>query len=97
MNYIRKLFWVTAIFAIQNIYAQPGANELSFNTFDDCTYGNGSGPAGEIYTSTVQPDGKILIGGAKFNGISGLPLGRSIVRITLNVEVGMQVVVEGAG
>jgi uncharacterized delta-60 repeat protein len=81
MNYIRKLFLVTAIFAIQNIYAQPGANDLSFNTFDDCTYGNGSGPAGEIYTSTVQPDGKILIGGATFNGISGLPLGRSIVRI----------------
>lgn len=40
----------------------PGTNDPSFNP-DDIGFGYGSGPNGAIYTTLMQPDGKILVGG----------------------------------
>ncbi|WP_341904875.1 T9SS type A sorting domain-containing protein [Fluviicola taffensis] len=51
--------------------AQPGANDPTFNTFDDGAYGDGSGFNNTVFSTVVQPDGKIIAGGhfTLYNGI----------------------------
>ena len=56
-------------------FAQPGTNDPSFNVADDGSFGNGAGLSISLSCSVIQPDGKILIGGANshpsfaYNGI----------------------------
>lgn len=53
-----------------NAFAQPGANDPTFNTFD-IGFGYGDGANGVVRTTAVQPDGKIIIGG-DFSSINGM-------------------------
>ncbi len=59
-------------------FAQPGANDPTFNTFDDCAFGDGSGFDGTVYTSAIQSDGKIILGGefGAFNGVNAYRIAR---------------------
>lgn len=59
--------------------AQDGANDPTFNVADDGTFGDGSGASWSIHCSALQPDGKIVIGGA-FTSYNGTPRNR-IARI----------------
>jgi uncharacterized delta-60 repeat protein len=56
--------------------AQPGAIDLTFNTLDNGTYGEG--PSGHVYTCILQPDGKVIIGGVFnfYNGTASAHLAR---------------------
>ncbi|HLO58434.1 MAG TPA: T9SS type A sorting domain-containing protein [Bacteroidales bacterium] len=51
------------------IQAQPGSNDLSFNP-EDIGFGNGDGAGGYVYSSVIQPDGKIILVGEfkQYNG-----------------------------
>ncbi|TSJ46272.1 T9SS type A sorting domain-containing protein [Fluviicola chungangensis] len=44
--------------------AQPGTNDPSFNASDNGFYGNSNGLSTVCYSSLIQADGKILVGGA---------------------------------
>ena len=52
-----------------HLLAQPGANDPTFNP-TDLGFGNGDGPNGQINSTAVQADGKIIIGGqfTTYNG-----------------------------
>jgi uncharacterized delta-60 repeat protein len=52
-------------------YAQPGTIDLTFNP-TDIGLGNGDGANSNIYSTSIQSDGKIIIGGnfTSFNGIA---------------------------
>lgn len=52
-------------------FSQSGSIDSTFNTFDDGTHGNNSGFNSWVMSTTVQPDGKIIVGGifTSFNGI----------------------------
>ncbi len=50
-----------------NILAQSGANDPTFNTFDNGTFGDGSGFDRSVMTTCIQPDGKIIVGGDFYN------------------------------
>jgi uncharacterized delta-60 repeat protein len=54
----------------QRLNAQVGANDPTFNTLDDGTYGDDSGASGTVSTIALQPDGKVIIGGnfTSYNG-----------------------------
>ncbi|MDQ3190654.1 MAG: T9SS type A sorting domain-containing protein [Bacteroidota bacterium] len=58
------------LFTIAISLAQPGVNDPTFNTADDGTYGNGTGFGNRIYTTAIQSDGKIIVGGSfgSYNG-----------------------------
>lgn len=43
-------------------FGQPGTNDLSFNP-TDIGFGYGSGAGGHVYSTAIQSDGKIIIGG----------------------------------
>ncbi len=43
-------------------FAQPGTNDPSFNVADDGSFGDGTGLSSALYSLTIQPDGKILVG-----------------------------------
>ena len=45
------------------IFAQPGANDPTFNTID-IGFGNGDGPNGSLNTLALQSDGRIMFSGA---------------------------------
>ncbi len=51
-------------------YAQDGANDPTFNTIDDGSFGNTNAANENIREIIVQPDGKIIIGGyfTAYNG-----------------------------
>ena len=51
-------------------FAQPGSNDFSFNP-NDVGINRGSLVSGVVYTSCVQPDGKIVIGG-NFTAVNGV-------------------------
>ena len=52
--------------------AQPGSNDIGFNTVDNCTFGPGFNNV--VKTTIIQPDGKILVGG-HFTQYNGHPVG----------------------
>jgi uncharacterized delta-60 repeat protein len=65
------LFTLLAVcFFATNTIAQDGSNDPTFNTFDDCTFGDGTGFEDHIYSTTIQADGKIIVGG-KFDSYNG--------------------------
>jgi uncharacterized delta-60 repeat protein len=74
----RAIVYVVYLVAAQAVCAQPGANDPTFNTIDDCTFGDGSGFNGNVYTSAIQSDGKIILGGAFgiFNGVNAYRIAR---------------------
>lgn len=74
---MRNLLFLTLFLFCYNLSAQPGTNDNSFNTGDP-GYGNGDGPNGQVYVTTVQQDGKVLIGGTftSYNGINTSKLAR---------------------
>ncbi len=63
-------FIVTLMFAFSVKAQTPGALDTSFNP-TDVGFGFGDGVNGSIITTTLQPDGKVLIGGffTRYNGI----------------------------
>lgn len=63
--------------------AQAGANDPSFNTIDDGTFGRGTD--GEVMSLARQPDGKLLIGG-QFGAFNDVATGR-IVRLNVDGSV----------
>jgi uncharacterized delta-60 repeat protein len=68
---MRNLLFLTIFIFSYSLSAQPGSNDNSFNP-GDLGYGNGDGPNAQIFTSALQSDGKVLIGGAftSYNGSS---------------------------
>ncbi|WP_341900673.1 T9SS type A sorting domain-containing protein [Fluviicola taffensis] len=50
------------ILVSNNGFAQPGTNDPSFNVADDGSFGDGTGLSSALYSSKIQPDGKILVG-----------------------------------
>ena len=56
-------FLTFLLFAVTNAYPQPGSNDNTFNP-TDIGFGMGDGANGIVYAIVVQPDGKVLIGGA---------------------------------
>jgi len=71
------VIFLMAVFCM-NANAQSGTNDPTFNTFD---HGNGAGDGANtyVYTTTIQNDGKVLIGG-NFSLINGAQKG-NIVRL----------------
>ncbi|MFH0865697.1 MAG: delta-60 repeat domain-containing protein, partial [Bacteroidota bacterium] len=57
-----------------NAKAQPGAIDTTFNS-TDIGFGWGDGANGFVYTSSIQSDGKIIIGG-NFNYYNGTAMNR---------------------
>lgn len=55
-----------------NSNAQPGGADPSFNTQDDCTYGNGESFDQKVNATALQTDGKLIVGGnfTMYNGVS---------------------------
>jgi uncharacterized delta-60 repeat protein/uncharacterized repeat protein (TIGR01451 family) len=62
------LFLLLLIIKIST-YAQPGANDFTFNPID-IGFGNGDGFISTVYSTAIQSDGKIIVGGVftSFNG-----------------------------
>lgn len=54
--------------------AQPGSNDPSFNP-SDIGHGNGDGIIGDVRASVLQPDGRIIVGGA-FYAVNGVHCGQ---------------------
>lgn len=72
------LFCVAALLPLL-ILAQAGANDPTFNTFDDDHFGIGGGFNGSpIWCSALQPDQKILVGGnfTAYNGTTRIRIAR---------------------
>jgi uncharacterized delta-60 repeat protein len=63
------LLFVIALLPAINTYSQDGANDPTFNS-SDIGFGYGDGANSTIYTTTLQSDGKIIIGGqfASYDG-----------------------------
>jgi uncharacterized delta-60 repeat protein len=82
LSNVKKIMFSLLLFsAAMSVMAQPGTNDASFNP-TDIGFGYGDGANAHIYTSAVQSDGKIIIGGV-FNAYSGT--GRSFIA-RLNVD-----------
>jgi uncharacterized delta-60 repeat protein len=67
---MKKLFTLFLFFVTCNIaIAQSGANDPTFN-LGDVGFGFGDGASSSVYTTSLQSDGKILIGGefTRYNG-----------------------------
>jgi uncharacterized delta-60 repeat protein len=65
------LFFLAIVLLPVFVLAQPGANDPTFNTFDDGTYRTGGGfNNGPVWCTAIQPDGKIIVGGdfESYNG-----------------------------
>lgn len=80
MKFIAGFFLFLAFnFTPFNSSAQSGSADPSFNTQDDCTYGNGESFDQYVNVTAIQSDGKVLTGGSftmyngdKRNGIARL-------------------------
>ena len=83
LNFYLSLFPVLIPYSMKKIFtlfllmttsfctmAQPGSNDPSFNVFDDEASGKG-GFNGEVFSISIQKDGKILVGG-EFNTFNGV-------------------------
>jgi uncharacterized delta-60 repeat protein len=67
----KTLHTLLALFCFSlSAFAQPNLNDPTFNTFDDGTFGDGSGFDNIVYATSVQADGKIIVGG-NFTSING--------------------------
>ncbi len=64
------LSFITLLLVSADLFAQPGQNDLTFNTVDGAAYGDGSGFDNLVKSVSLQPDGKIIVGGwfDKYNG-----------------------------
>jgi uncharacterized delta-60 repeat protein len=62
--------------------AQDGANDFTFNTFDNGSLGNGSAFNDEVQVVVMQPDGKALVGG-NFTSFNGTAINR-LARLNVN-------------
>ena len=65
-------------------HAQPGAIDTTFNPTDQ-GYGCGDGASSIVYTTTIQLDGKIIIGG-NFTSCNGTAINR-IARLNTNGSI----------
>lgn len=63
-------------------FAQPGRIDTTFNTFDDGTYGDGTGFQYQVNVVVTQADGKIIVAGG-FSTFNGFPANK-IVRLDQN-------------
>lgn len=81
----KYLFLFTSLLFTFVSISQLGQVDLSFNTFDNPSYGDLSGIDNKVYTSAIQSDGKIILGGefSSYNGISY----NNIVRINPNGNI----------
>jgi uncharacterized delta-60 repeat protein len=61
-----------------NVKAQSGANDPTFNTYDDGTYGDGKAFDNYVYSTAIQADGKIVVGGnfTSYNGFESKRIAR---------------------
>lgn len=79
MRKIAFVLWFLFGVSISNNYLaqMPGDNDFTFHP-GDVGFGFGDGPNGPVYTTAIQPDGKILIGGSftKVNGYSRASIAR---------------------
>lgn len=64
-----QLSFLACIFLIQQVNAQAGAIDNTFNTAD-LGFGNGDGAFGLVRSTNLQADGKVIIGGdfTEYNG-----------------------------
>ncbi|MNK18861.1 hypothetical protein D3C87_370760 [compost metagenome] len=72
-------FFILLFLPFSYVLAQAGANDPSFNTFDDNRFGTGGGfNSSPIWCSALQPDQKILVGGnfTAYNGTSRTRIAR---------------------
>lgn len=71
-NFLFGLLTLCMFVQHSNLIAQTINSDPSFNVIDDCTYGNGESFDEFVYTTQIQPDGKVLVGGAFtiYNGVS---------------------------
>jgi uncharacterized delta-60 repeat protein len=74
MKSFKKLLLITSIFAISTMQAFAAYSDGSLDT----TFDPGTGTDGIILTSTLQPDGKIIIGGdfTEYNGVARSSIAR---------------------
>jgi uncharacterized delta-60 repeat protein len=73
------LSFIAFLFLFTYALGQAGANDPSFNTFDDNRFGIGGGANGTpVWCSAIQPDQKIVIGGnfTAYNGVSRVRIAR---------------------
>jgi uncharacterized delta-60 repeat protein len=75
---MKKILLLSALFIFQGslfyTLAQPGANDPDFNPGDP-GFGFGDGANNIVYTTAIQGDGKIIIGGS-FTNYNGIPVNR---------------------
>jgi uncharacterized delta-60 repeat protein len=81
---MKSILLIIITFSAFKYYAQSGALDTSFNTFD-VGFDNGIGTNNEVFTSVIQPNGKILLGGefTTYNGI----LANNIVRLNIDGSI----------
>jgi uncharacterized delta-60 repeat protein len=68
---LRSYLILALVLISGQLFAQPGANDPTFNP-GDIGFGNGDGANGIVETTSIQADGKIVIGGAftSYNGVA---------------------------
>lgn len=74
--------WIVLL-GIACLFSAPTVNARS--GIPDPTFNPGTGPNGTVYSVAVQPDGKVLLGGA-FTSVNGVAL-RSIARLNADGSV----------
>ncbi|MDF3029305.1 MAG: hypothetical protein K0S23_3612 [Fluviicola sp.] len=97
MNHLTLILFFLILLS-SNAFAQPGANDPNFNSIDYGLYGNGLGISNPVIYSAIQPDGKILVGGANsypsfsYNGVVQYGISRinenGVLDTTFNIGTG---------
>lgn len=59
----KKILIIIQLFFATALLSQSTINDITFNILDDGFYGDGSGFDSRTRTASVQPDGKIIVGG----------------------------------
>jgi uncharacterized delta-60 repeat protein len=74
---IKSYLFLIFIVLSGQLLAQPGANDPTFNP-GDIGFGNGDGANGIVETTSIQADGKIIIGGqfTSYNGVARIYIAR---------------------
>ena len=68
---------ISSALLVLNSFAQPGANDPNFNTFDNGSWGAGtygSSGTGDIYSLAVNSNNGKIYAGGDFNVFNGLPI-----------------------
>lgn len=81
---MKSILLIIFTLSVFNCFSQPGAIDTSFNSFD-IGFDNGIGTNNEVFTSVIQPDGKIILGG-KFTSYNGI-LANNIVRLNIDGSI----------